>query len=205
MRVPFAYQTTEYDCVPTTVLNAIRALFERWEIPPEVVTHLWLYTLDTMDRQGRSGTRGSSDLATRLLTQWLDVYANPQWPRFNVRASFIAGPEVHLGPGSRILACLREGGVAATSVRWGTRDRHYTLALAADDRHMWFFDPYLDEPLPITRRWPRGLFQPVDRGPRGANLRVDRVRVDMDGDAHYAFGHHRDRDAVLLRRITSET
>ena len=51
---PFVYQSTEYDCVPATILNAIRALFNRPEIPPQAIRRIWLYTLDTMDSRGRS-------------------------------------------------------------------------------------------------------------------------------------------------------
>ena len=35
MKVPLRYQMTEYDCGPTSLLNAVSYLFEREEIPPE--------------------------------------------------------------------------------------------------------------------------------------------------------------------------
>ena len=41
------YQSTEYDCGPTTILNAIRFLFNRQEIPPALVKGIWLYCNDT--------------------------------------------------------------------------------------------------------------------------------------------------------------
>ena len=40
------YQSTEYDCGPVTLTNALRFLFEREEIQPEVVKAIALYTLD---------------------------------------------------------------------------------------------------------------------------------------------------------------
>ena len=40
MKNPLHYQLTEYDCGPTSLLNAISFLFEREEIPPEVIRNI---------------------------------------------------------------------------------------------------------------------------------------------------------------------
>ena len=37
MKIPLRYQMSEYDCGPTSMLNAISYLFEREEIPPRLV------------------------------------------------------------------------------------------------------------------------------------------------------------------------
>ena len=46
MKVPLRYQMTEYDCGPTSLLNAVSYLFPREEIPPEIVRSVMLYCLD---------------------------------------------------------------------------------------------------------------------------------------------------------------
>ena len=46
MKNPLRYQISEYDCGPTSLLNAISFLFEREEIPPEVIRNIMLYCLD---------------------------------------------------------------------------------------------------------------------------------------------------------------
>ena len=40
MNNPLRYQVTEYDCGPTSMLNAISYLFPREEIPPEIVRNI---------------------------------------------------------------------------------------------------------------------------------------------------------------------
>ena len=45
MYIPLHYQVSEYDCVPTAFINAISYLFERNEIPPMVIRHIYLYSL----------------------------------------------------------------------------------------------------------------------------------------------------------------
>ena len=46
MKNPLRYQMTEYDCGPSSMLNAVSVLFEREEIPPEILRSIMLYCLD---------------------------------------------------------------------------------------------------------------------------------------------------------------
>ena len=48
MYIPLHYQVSEYDCVPTSFINAVCYLFERREVPPMVVRHISIYCLDTV-------------------------------------------------------------------------------------------------------------------------------------------------------------
>lgn len=43
MKNPLRYQLSEYDCGPTSMLNALAFLFEREDIPPEAVRNIMLY------------------------------------------------------------------------------------------------------------------------------------------------------------------
>ena len=45
MKSPLHYQISEYDCGPTTLLNALNFLFEREEIPPDIIRNIMLYYL----------------------------------------------------------------------------------------------------------------------------------------------------------------
>ena len=44
MKNPLRYQMSEYDCGPTTMLNAISYLFPREIISPEVIRNIMLYS-----------------------------------------------------------------------------------------------------------------------------------------------------------------
>lgn len=54
VKTPLDYQITEYDCGTTTLLNALRYLFERSEISPEVYKFIMQYTLDGTNEKGES-------------------------------------------------------------------------------------------------------------------------------------------------------
>ena len=55
MKNPLRYQLSEYDCGPTSMLNALAFLFEREDIPPEAVRNIMLYCLDCYGSDGVSG------------------------------------------------------------------------------------------------------------------------------------------------------
>ena len=74
MKNPLSYQTTEYDCGPTTLLNAMRYLFKREEIPPDIIKHISLYSLDSYNDKGESGKNGTSSMAMLFLSEWLNKF-----------------------------------------------------------------------------------------------------------------------------------
>ena len=74
MKIPLHYQMSEYDCGPTTMLNAISYLFEVEEIPPEVIRNIMLYSLDCYNDEGRLGEMGTSRSAMMFLCSWLNGF-----------------------------------------------------------------------------------------------------------------------------------
>ena len=72
MKNPLHYQFSEYDCGPTSMQNAISFLFEREEIPPEVLRNIMLYCLDCYSSEGVPGKSGTSCAAMMFLSNWLN-------------------------------------------------------------------------------------------------------------------------------------
>ena len=86
MKSPLRYQVTQYDCGPTTMTNAILYLFEREEIPPDLVRHIGLCTLDSYDRNGHCGMCGTTGAAMRYFGTWLNEQAPPLSCMFFMRS-----------------------------------------------------------------------------------------------------------------------
>ena len=72
MKTPLAYQITEYDCGQATLLNAMRYLFKRGEVPPVVIKYITQYTLDTVGQNGQIGLCGTSPHAIEYLANWIN-------------------------------------------------------------------------------------------------------------------------------------
>lgn len=71
MKNPLRYQISEYDCGPTSLLNALSFLFQREEISPELIRNIMLYSLDCYG-SGVLGKSGTSRMAMTFLSNWLD-------------------------------------------------------------------------------------------------------------------------------------
>ena len=82
------YQSTEYDCGPTTLTNAIRYLFDREEIYPDIVKYIMLYCLDSYNEAGEIGKRGTSASAMMFLSNWLTQFG--QMKNFPISCSFFS-------------------------------------------------------------------------------------------------------------------
>ena len=46
MKSPLRYQISDYDCGSTSMLNAVSFLFEREQIPPELIRNIMLFSLN---------------------------------------------------------------------------------------------------------------------------------------------------------------
>ena len=189
MKIPLRYQITEYDCGPTSVLNGLSFLFEREEIPPEVVRNIMLYCLDGFGADGFPGKSGTSYTAMTFLSHWLNGFG--ETGRLSISSSYLSGAEVHFGPTSRLRDALREGGAAV--VRLDLEGWHYVLLTGiGDDEEVYLFDPYLpDGPLPEDVRI-------VEDHPTEYNRIVPAGVMVLEEKRPYAFGPVGTREAVLL-------
>ena len=121
MKNPLRYQLTEYDCGPASMLNAISYLFERKDIPPEVIRNIMLYCLDCHSKEGVPGKRGTSRAAMAFLCNWLNEYG--ELGLLPISGEHIIGNGVCIGAESRINYALCHGGVAV--VRLYLDEPHY--------------------------------------------------------------------------------
>ncbi|MDR1796005.1 MAG: peptidase C39 [Clostridiales Family XIII bacterium] len=139
---PLAYQRTEYDCGPTTLLNALTFLFRRGEIPPDLLKFVTIYATDGLGAFGQHGRGGTSMLAMMFVSGWLNEYARSTG--FPVSAEYVTGAEAPVRRGSRASLALQEGGVVIARVMH-EEDEHYILLTGIDGEGVYAWDPYYAE------------------------------------------------------------
>lgn len=203
MKIPFRYQATEYDCVPTTFINALQYLFSREEIPPIALQKIMQYSLDTINKHGESGKGGgTTGLAIQLILQWLASYSNGSFSLS--QCEFLPQEQIHLRQGNKISACINSGGIALLCVYFNSTGTiaHYILALGVDktDRNsLLFFDP-----LYRVRQFSGNDSNYIqwlgDNGGQKANVRVARERLDSFAYEKYSMGPISERECCLLER-----
>lgn len=141
MKTPLAYQITEYDCGQATLLNAMRYLFKRGEVPPVVIKYITQYTLDTVGQNGQIGLCGTSPHAIEYLANWINN--NNSSLNIDIKAKILRKNEVDINNAS-LSDCIKRGGVAIFRV-WSDCE-HYVLCTKMDEENAYIFDPYyLDE------------------------------------------------------------
>jgi hypothetical protein len=196
MYTPLHYQVSEYDCVPTALVNAVSYLFKRKEIPPMVIRHIYLYCLDTVGRDARFGIDGTSKYAARLVGNWLESYKIKQ---FSVRTQFLEKETVRLDEGGAIRTCLDEGGVALCNILLTRREEHYIMITRIADDWVYGFDSY-------RRTAVRGMKGHVgileSRDGRSPNLKIRLSWLDQEDCRRFCLGPVRQREALLIRRMT---
>ena len=204
MRTPLIYQMTCYDCGPTTLVNALRFLYEREELDPELLATIYARTLDDFNEAGEAGKLGTSHQAIRHVARYLNMYGSGTG--FPVAAEIWSGEDALIAPGSKAFRALEEYGaggggrddrgaaaaspsVAIVARIWHGENGHYTLLTGVEDGRVLAFDPYLEDA-------GEGLANGTVDGdrvrlvagrPLVANRSVDPVAFHSDVKANYAL------------------
>lgn len=138
MKSPLRYQISDYDCGPTSMLNAVSFLFEREQIPPELIRNIMLFSLDAFSPDGAFGKSGTSCTAMMFLSNWLSGFG--QAGRLPITTEYYTGDRVYMGQQSPITDALHRGGAAV--VRLFLDEWHYVLLTGERDGRVYLFDPY---------------------------------------------------------------
>lgn len=194
MKNTLTYQSTEYDCGPTTIVNAIRFLYERQEIPPALIKGIWAYCNDTYDAEGHAGKHGTSKAAIRFMAHWLTKFGEGY--HMPIRAEYCEDGDAAIQPGSRTYECLREGGVALMRC-WSAGYGHYVLLTTLLGDRIGLFDPY-DEPDDTVPDLP-GLSIIYDQ-PCRMNRVVSLDILNRTDKTDYAMGELNLRENLLIWR-----
>ena len=189
MKVPLRYQITEYDCGPTSLLNGLSFLFEREEIPPEVVRNIMLFCLDSYGADGFSGKSGTSHAAMQFLSHWLDGFGDTG--RLSLSSTYLDGTDVNFSQNGRLRDALLRGGAAV--VRVDLEGWHYILLTGIDGDRVYVFDPYRSAETTAGE----GIISAAER-PERYNRILSAAYMDKTDIQTYALGPYELREAVVL-------
>lgn len=192
MKIPLRYQLSEYDCGPTTMLNAIGYLFDRETVPPEVIRNIMLYSLDCYNKEGAPGRKGTSCAAMMFLSHWLDGLG--ETPALPVKSEYVSGAAVHLGEGA-ISRALALGGVAVLRLYYDVE--HYVLLTGIRDGYAYLFDPYYLN-ASMQKELEAAGVEVQQEHLQGWNRRAPLTLFHQEGQGIYALGPKERREAVLL-------
>lgn len=189
MKNPLHYQLSEYDCGPTSMLNAMSYLFEREKLSPELLRNIMLYCLDCYGADGSTGKSGTSCMAMMFLSNWLNGFGSAG--HLPVSSLFLSGEAVNFSQNGLLRDALCRGGVAV--VRVDLEGWHYVLLTGIKGEDVYMFDPYYREEPFLGEE-----IKMVADHPREYNRIVPARYFDREVLEIYAFGSKEGREAVLL-------
>lgn len=187
MRIPLNYQRTEYDCGPTSVLNAINYLFEREYVPPEIIPKVLTATLDAYNSLGEYGRKGTSQTAMNYLSIWLNQFSFSKG--LPLSTIHITGKAVNMLPDGLVVSTLLGGGAAV--MRLMHSGHHYVLITGLSKESVELFDPYY-----ITESSPESSYSVSDQ--ECCNRRVPLKVMLTEGSSPYNMIPTESRDAILF-------
>lgn len=198
MKNPLRYQISEYDCGPTSLLNALSYLFQREEISPELIRNIMLYSLDCYGNGGVLGKSGTSRMAMTFLSNWLDGVGKTGI--LPIASRHLSGGDVRMESHSLIVDALHRNGVAV--VRLYLEGEHYVLLTGEKDGRVFLFDPYYLPAGPVSEEIESSLAHPFRY-----NRCVPFSCFNRE-EGLYALGSEAEREAVLVfdqrTRLTAE-
>jgi len=190
MKIPLRFQITEFDCGTVSLLNAFSYLFDRNEIPAELVKAIHKYTLDCYDEKGNLGQGGTSREAVKKLTHWITKYANEN--NFGVECKRYEKEDVSL---DKMINCLNNGG--CVFLRCWQSCEHYVLITKIDKKHAYIFDPYYLDKKEYDKD---SEVKIILNKPFTHNRKVLLKRLLSESKKDFSMGDFEKRECVLIKR-----
>lgn len=190
------YQSSEYDCGPVTLTNALRYLFEREEIYPDIIKYIMLYCLDCYGENGEPYKHGTSRTAMLFLANWLNHFGEIK--NFPILCEFMSGADVHIEKDSRIYNALNQGGVVV--LRLFLDVEHYVLLTGTKGDSICLFDPYyeeLDDP-DLDEEYSEPGISFITDQPKFANRLVSIEKLNRLTKGYYEMGPYEIREAIII-------
>lgn len=191
MKTPLRFQITEFDCGTVSLQNAFSYLFERNEIPAELIKAIHKYTLDCYDEFGNLGQGGTSREAVNKLTHWITRYANSK--NFNVVCERLEKEEITL---EKLKKCLVNNG--CIFVRCWQLCEHYVIITKIDIKYAYIFDPYY---LDKNEYDDDSDVKIILNKPFSHNRKVSLKRLFSETKKDFSLGIVENRECVLINKM----
>ena len=192
VKTPLLYQLTEYDCGTAIVSNALRYLFYRAEICPEVLKHLVQYTLDVPNGKGENCKGGTSTKAMYSLCEWL----NENGPKRGMNLHCVSLPQAECSIYNQTLEkSIHRGGIAIVRVYQNLE--HYCLLTKLDSEYAYLFDPYY---LSSDFQNKDSSFEVVKDKPFEYNRKVLKTRMDEKSGKDFSLVEGENQQIIIIER-----
>ena len=191
MKIPLRFQITEFDCGTVALQNAISYLFDRENVPPELIRAVSIYTVNCYDDVGNIVDSGVTHDTMEKMTTWITEYVNHN--SFGITCTHLEKGQVDI---NAIKMCLSEGGCAF--VKTFQNGDSFAVVTKIDDNFVYLWDAYYQgETYYDNEKQVTIIFNK----PFHYNRQVSLRRFLSDSANDFALGPIENRDCVLFNKI----
>ena len=191
MKTPLRYQMSDFDCGSVSLLNCLSYLFEREEIPTELVRVVSTYSLTFYDVKGRLDKTTTQKSLPFYISAWINKFALQK--RIPLKSKFLKGSEATI---YELVECLKQGGCVNMKTYRGD-DVQYVAVTAIDDEFVYLFDPHFKIGWDYKNST---TVEVIDDNPFAFNRRVAIEQFLSERPIEYAMGPAMHREMVVLKR-----
>lgn len=190
-KTPLTYQITEYDCGTTCVLNAIKYLFNREEIVPQMYKKILEETLDK-SFNNEIGKGGTTNISLRNLCN--ELYVNGG-KNVDIVSKELSQDNVSIY-NKELEKEISNGSVAILKVYQEVL--HYVLLTKLDENFAYIFDPYY---LPINYYDNDDFVEIIKDKSFEYNRKVKKERLDSNTSLDFALLQGEQAQIIILKKI----
>lgn len=190
-KTPLAYQITEYDCGTTCVLNAIKYLFNREEIAPQMYKKILEETLDK-SFNNEIGKGGTTNISLRNLCNELYVKGGED---VDITSKELSQDDVSIY-NKELEKEMSNGSVAILKVYQEVS--HYVLLTKIDEDFAYIFDPYY---LPINYYDNDDSVEIIKDKGFEYNRKVRKERLNSNTSLDFALLQGEQAQIIILKKI----
>ncbi len=193
-KTPLEYQITEYDCGTTSLLNALKYLFKRSEIEPEIYKFIMQYTLDKTNYKGETGKGGTSTYAVKFLGDWLNE--NAKQKGMNIKCIYLDKDKEDVSIYNKQLEDEINNGAVAMLRVYQDVD-HYVLLTKLDNEYAYLFDPYY---LNINYYDKDDDVEIIKDRPFEYNRKVKKDRIENGKTKDFSLVRGQNQEIIIIKR-----
>lgn len=191
MKIPLRFQITEFDCGTVALQNAISYLYDRENVPAELVRAVSIYTVNCYDERGYLAEHGDVKDITNNMTTWTNDFVNKF--NFGLSCRRLLGESITM---DELKKCVENRGcILMKTHREGIE--HFVIITDITDEYVYVWDSYY---LGETYYDKERKISIVFNKPFHYNREVDLDRFLDTSNKDLALGSISERECLLFNR-----
>ncbi len=190
MKSPLLYQMTEKDCGETAIKNALLVLYDREEIPLELVHILSSYSLACHDDDGKLLENSFSKNILFFVSSWIRDFAKEK--HISLSAKYFKQQEVNF---IALKRAVSDGAVVV--LKTFRRGTHFVTVTKIDEDYVYIFDPYYVKKSSLESD---SRFEIIYDKPHLFNRKVRIEEFIKERSSELSLGNEESREALVLVR-----